>query len=507
MLLRTKMRNRTANQSFADEDPEDRDYLRRIDKDIDIRPVHQKPNSNYRKAFKPHPSSLGKPQSEIVDESIRDVDRELNTIQANLQRKRQVLKVMNDRLIQDNSNNGQPGSRRVVFVNYPMHNNLVNNGYGYSLSPGRNFRSLQDEEEEYGSPGRTVKKPNYNITREHYSPGRAHATKRTPIRSRATDRNPDLHRTATYQDADNEESPRLSKKIIATSRLRDNHYSQPHQPEENNGYGNYQRNANYTNNKYTENVEDDNAYGGSNKPRVFTHITLRKVPRGGEETPEHDYSYSSPGKKPDSYKTGNNTKQYPQFINAKEEAPISLLKKSGRDIPEADVDPNLIECPEGCGRRFNQEALEKHVKVCKKVFLTKRKQYDSSAARKTDELLEFDPGRKPQSYKSSTNSKPQPSGGVPKWKAQSEALRAGLRAARGQTLSRSEQQALSLQSQALHDDLIPCPTCGRKFNEKAAERHIPFCANKDKLNAIKNGGGKSFGGKGTTYQNSYSRRY
>lgn len=27
------------------------------------------------------------------------------------------------------------------------------------------------------------------------------------------------------------------------------------------------------------------------------------------------------------------------------------------------------------------------------------------------------------------------------------------------------------------DDLKPCPHCGRKFNEGAAERHIPKCAN------------------------------
>ncbi|XP_026684392.1 zinc finger C2HC domain-containing protein 1C-like [Diaphorina citri] len=26
-------------------------------------------------------------------------------------------------------------------------------------------------------------------------------------------------------------------------------------------------------------------------------------------------------------------------------------------------------------------------------------------------------------------------------------------------------------------DLVPCPHCGRKFSESAAERHIPKCAN------------------------------
>ena len=30
------------------------------------------------------------------------------------------------------------------------------------------------------------------------------------------------------------------------------------------------------------------------------------------------------------------------------------------------------------------------------------------------------------------------------------------------------------------DVLKQCPCCGRKFNEKAAEKHIPFCQRKSK---------------------------
>ena len=28
------------------------------------------------------------------------------------------------------------------------------------------------------------------------------------------------------------------------------------------------------------------------------------------------------------------------------------------------------------------------------------------------------------------------------------------------------------------NELIECPSCGRKFNENAAEKHIPSCKNK-----------------------------
>ena len=35
--------------------------------------------------------------------------------------------------------------------------------------------------------------------------------------------------------------------------------------------------------------------------------------------------------------------------------------------------------------------------------------------------------------------------------------------------------------------LVHCPHCGRNFSEKAADRHIPHCAEKTKREQIKNG--------------------
>merc|ERR1711879_274092 len=36
----------------------------------------------------------------------------------------------------------------------------------------------------------------------------------------------------------------------------------------------------------------------------------------------------------------------------------------------------LMPCPD-CGRKFVVESLEKHTRICKKVFLQRRKQFDS----------------------------------------------------------------------------------------------------------------------------------
>ncbi len=54
----------------------------------------------------------------------------------------------------------------------------------------------------------------------------------------------------------------------------------------------------------------------------------------------------------------------------------------------------LIDCHD-CGRRFNEQAIQKHRKICKKVFIEKRKTFDIAEQRKatdaTGKGLEEDP--------------------------------------------------------------------------------------------------------------------
>lgn len=58
-----------------------------------------------------------------------------------------------------------------------------------------------------------------------------------------------------------------------------------------------------------------------------------------------------------------------------------------KPIKEEDIEESmpgetdLVECPEGCGRKFNRKALEKHSKACKLVFMSKRKEFNSEAKR------------------------------------------------------------------------------------------------------------------------------
>jgi len=69
------------------------------------------------------------------------------------------------------------------------------------------------------------------------------------------------------------------------------------------------------------------------------------------------------------------------------------------DIPEFSNSDELIQCRD-CQRKFRKEALLKHAKVCKKVFVEKRKPFDSKQTRLSEELQDFEK-KKQQSDKSS----------------------------------------------------------------------------------------------------------
>ncbi|CAD8127010.1 unnamed protein product [Paramecium sonneborni] len=82
----------------------------------------------------------------------------------------------------------------------------------------------------------------------------------------------------------------------------------------------------------------------------------------------------------------------------------------------------LILCPEGCGRQFKQDALEKHVKVCKQVFQQKRQEFNSKQARViTNDQQKLQ--RQGQIKEKQLQKKQGKAPLDPNWKKQSEELR------------------------------------------------------------------------------------
>ena len=80
----------------------------------------------------------------------------------------------------------------------------------------------------------------------------------------------------------------------------------------------------------------------------------------------------------------------------------------------------------------------------------------------------------------------------PKWKVQSEQFRAAMMAARGEEApAGSSGMGYGHGAGPVDDGLIPCPHCGRTFNETAAERHIERCKNmKSRPKTLKAGAGR-----------------
>lgn len=141
------------------------------------------------------------------------------------------------------------------------------------------------------------------------------------------------------------------------------------------------------------------------------------------------------------------------------------------------------------------------MKICRKVFQQKRKQFNSAANR----LSEFDNASEliANAYRLERE-KPKGSAkgsqGVPKWKQKSLAFRQAILAAKaagGDSEARVKadiiQQKLDAVGGGADPDMTRCPHCGRTFNREAGERHIAVCV---KTFGNKPGGGRLVKGGG-----------
>mmetsp|Transcript_117582 Transcript_117582/g.332646 ORF Transcript_117582/g.332646 Transcript_117582/m.332646 type:complete len:327 (+) Transcript_117582:230-1210(+) len=186
----------------------------------------------------------------------------------------------------------------------------------------------------------------------------------------------------------------------------------------------------------------------------------------------------------------------------------------------------LVQC-EDCGRSFAEAALERHQKICKKVFMQKRKKFDSAANR----LGEFENANqlisnakkiekeveKVKAAEEQPGGKNPPGPGgkateggakakqMPKWKIKSLEFRQAMlaqKAASGDeeataALNALKEELAVVQAAAgpapIDPDKVQCPHCGRTFNKESAERHINICV---KMFGGKPGGGRLVRGGG-----------
>ena len=183
-------------------------------------------------------------------------------------------------------------------------------------------------------------------------------------------------------------------------------------------------------------------------------------------------------------------------------------------------------CPH-CGRSFNQMAFGKHVKICEKVFLKKRKAFNTQKQRINDS--EQASLMKQGALEAKTNpmlNQNKKQGEIPKWKLQSMAFRAICNPGKNnpsmnQMTMKNNKNAVAnyknyrggmnnnqgmvgnfgnnntnmggYVSSAVAYGYKHCEYCNRNYNEEAYNKHLNFCKRKFEDNKIKNRGKKTAG--------------
>eukprot|EP00347_Sterkiella_histriomuscorum_P005699 403355604 len=252
----------------------------------------------------------------------------------------------------------------------------------------------------------------------------------------------------------------------------------------------------------TSNSNFNRPSSGIPQQKMQSNNTVSKRPQSGVKRPE--LGYASQMIRNDEFNDGFQDQQQPR----KQIQQKKVVSKPPARMPpsmafQQPKDMNLNEC-KSCGRSFNDEAYAKHSRICKKVFQTKRKVFNSQAKRIISNEQKQLLVRAKKTAPSTQNNRAGAQGNMglgagpaPKWKNQSEQFRMAMRAARGAPTQQSYGGGSGYgnaragvgrsgnagnggyqQQVDQYDDRKPCPYCGRRFNDTAADRHIPHCKTK-----------------------------
>ncbi|XP_073487950.1 zinc finger C2HC domain-containing protein 1A isoform X2 [Aquarana catesbeiana] len=134
---------------------------------------------------------------------------------------------------------------------------------------------------------------------------------------------------------------------------------------------------------------------------------------------------------------------------------------------EESISPDDLRPCKICGRTFLPATLKKHVPICQKAAVKKRKTFDSSRQRAEGTEISVVKPVKPR---------PEPPKKASNWRRKHEDFIATIRAAKGLDKIIKEGGELPPPPPPSYDpDYVQCPYCQRRFNENAADRHIGFC--------------------------------
>ncbi|XP_063235599.1 zinc finger C2HC domain-containing protein 1C [Bacillus rossius redtenbacheri] len=136
---------------------------------------------------------------------------------------------------------------------------------------------------------------------------------------------------------------------------------------------------------------------------------------------------------------------------------------------------DLAEC-KVCGRRFAPDRVQQHERICSRTSKKTRKPFDPLKHR----VQGTDAEAYLRTIKSQANKPAAPSSKKADWRRKHEDFIATIRAAKqaqAYVAAGGKISDLPPPPPSDYSDYVQCPHCGRRFNQQAADRHIPKCAN------------------------------
>ncbi|CAH1124041.1 unnamed protein product [Ceutorhynchus assimilis] len=225
---------------------------------------------------------------------------------------------------------------------------------------------------------------------------------------------------------------------------------------------------------------DTKLNGAKTESKVVSKKPIAKPTASPPRSSSSVSSASSQSSKNSQYKTDSYTmsRQTPPAPRAPSNQRPSA-KQSGVTSPV--VRDDLASC-RFCGRRFATDRLGVHEDICGKTGKKKRKPYDTTTHRVLGTELEayVKTGKKASKAVSSKTKKM--SAPNSNWRRTHEEFIAAIRAAKqaqAHVAKGGKLSDLPPPPPSTNPDYVQCPHCGRRFNESAAQRHIPKCASYD----------------------------
>jgi len=231
----------------------------------------------------------------------------------------------------------------------------------------------------------------------------------------------------------------------------------------------YGSQTNYSNSN--SNVNNKFSYT-STKPNVESRINMKQINPVFSQPPIKN------NRRPQNFEEVEDDR--PAFVEGSKREP---------EIPMEGETGDLHEC-NGCGRKFREEALQKHAKACKKVFQSKRKAFDTKKKRIIDSEHAMILRQAEIEEKSNPKLKQVKAKKKNNWKKQSDMLRNVAAANKtgadftkkgsGNVVQITGKNNGYSNNNDDDDGLTFCGLCSRKYNDEAYKRHLTHCEKKDR---------------------------